>query len=114
MKGELTLSVPARPPEVESWAELAVWLQRRIDAFRVDFEDDETAQSIGLNKQWMSRGRVAALRDVLAVIQPAYEAEAAELARVAAEDSIEQRFKDAGFGGEPTTALLDRLQDGDR
>ena len=82
---------------VESWTDLEDLLVRKIDAFRVDLEDGETAQSIGPDKQWMSRGRVAAFEDVRHVIAPLVEQEHAERAVARHMDAIESAWKDAGY-----------------
>lgn len=85
---------------VDTWTELAAWLARHIDALDADCNDGETIGSIGLDAHKRSLVRVAAYRDVLHEISPAVEAEAAERAETAAQDSIEARYK-AAYGDEP-------------
>lgn len=91
------MTVHTRPtplhPAIESWSDLEAYLARRERNFRVDFEDDETAQSIGLNKQWMSRGRVAVLLDIRSLIAPLVDAERVEAEQTAEADRIDATYK---------------------
>ena len=87
-------------PSVDSLLDLYAYLVKRIANFRVDFEDDETAASIGIHKQNLSRGRVMAFEDVRSLIRDAVEAEIAESVTVAHEESVESQYREA-YGPEP-------------
>lgn len=98
------MTIPTRPTPirrtVDSWQELDALLARRTVDFAADFDESEVAQSIGWTAQQRSKGRVAMLTEVRAAIREAVEAEAAEQAETAAQESIEARYK-AAYGDEP-------------
>ncbi len=80
---------------VQTFTELAAWLERGIQNLDADCNDDETMGAIGIHAHRRSVARVAAYRDVLFQIGPAVDAEAAERQREVAEDSFEARYKEA-------------------
>ena len=97
---------------VQTFSELAAWLVRQIDNLDADCNDGETIGAIGIHAHRRSEARVSAYRDVLHEIAPAILLEIAEQRAVAAEDSAEARYKEAGYDGlEPVIA---RYADGDR
>jgi hypothetical protein len=89
-------------------------LEALEDALQADCYDDETIQSIGQSAHWRSVGKMNVIRDLRAWLQPALETEETERQRVAAEESDEARWREAGYTGTPDMALLERIQDGDR
>ncbi len=78
---------------VQTFTELAAWLERGIQNLDADCNDDETIGSIGIQAHRRSLARVAAYREVLFQIGPAADAEA-DRHREVAEDSFEARWRE--------------------
>lgn len=74
---------------VQTFTELAAWLERGIQNLDADCNDGETIQAIGDLASRRSQARVAAYRDVLYQIGEAVDAETA-----GAEDSAEAQWKE--------------------
>lgn len=112
--GEPVAGSPVIPPAPESFADVDVYLRRRLENFEFDLEP-EVAQSIGGPAVLRSAVRVALLRDLIAWLAPAVEAEAADRQRAVSEDSADEaakRWAELRAEGLNETEL--RLLDGDR
>ena len=75
------------PEQVDSFAGLQAWLDKRLDSIEQDLADEETAQAMGRQL----RERRTTLLDVAFVIRAAVEEEAADKAA----DAEYDRWKEA-------------------
>lgn len=98
------MTIQQRPtplrPQIDSWTELSKWVDKRLESVESDLADGETMQSLGQHGEARLKERRATLLDFAWAIGPMVAAEEAEHEQVAAEDSVEQQFKDH-YGPEP-------------
>ena len=88
------MSVTPRPkpvhPPVDTFHDLARWIDRRLDGIERDLDDEETAKAFGM-KLKITR---AVLLDVAYAIRDAVAAEEADLALMLQVSQAEQAWKD--------------------
>ncbi|HYI66338.1 MAG TPA: hypothetical protein VEW95_05405 [Candidatus Limnocylindrales bacterium] len=94
-----TTPPPARQP-AESFADVQAYIDHQLECIESDLGDGETMQHLGIHGTARLQEKRATLLDIQWLIRGAVAAEAADRQQAAADDSVEQQYRDA-YGPDP-------------